>query len=919
MLSKQVPRRRWRKAVRWTVIILLVLAVFGIAGVVIAGELMIDETKLTEMSQTSTVYDKDGQEIASLYVENRKLIEDFSKVPDYVRAAFIATEDRRFYRHLGVDPIGIARAFVVNLRAGTTVEGGSTITQQLAKLTFLTHDRVFSRKIKEAIIAVNLERKFSKDEILEMYLNQIYFGHGAYGIETASQMFFGKSVTELTLGEAALLAGVPKAPSNYSPYTNLDKALERRKVVLKLMEEQQYITADERMMAEREEVRLKELPQRSGFAQAYLDYIIKEAERKYGFTEAELYRGGYKIYTYMERQAQEALEAVFADDAYFPPSVDDQKMESAMVILDHKTGGIVAMAGGREYVAKGINWATQRDRQPGSAFKPIAVYGPALEAGWEPYDTLPDKKMTYKEYGNWTPTNAGGRYRGQVTMMTALTHSINTSAAWLLNELGPETGYDFAVRLGIPLDENDRHNLAISLGGTTQGVSPLDMAQAYTAFANNGTLMRAIAIQKITTQDDRLIVESKPDGEPVMSVQSAYYMTRMLENVVKEGTGTNARMDRAVAGKTGTVALDPDLYPNISGNKDAWFVGYTPEWTAAVWMGYPKTDEKHYLRFSGGNYPAKLFKEVMSRGLKGRPITQFERPEGVAELVPPVRLTRITDLKAAYNPDTGVVELSWTPLEPQGYIGYRVYRRAEQISWTNSWWSPRNRRGPERNNGPGENGPWFENGTPTEDDGAGGQPDGPSGADKKGPGAANNGPQPQVTSQTETLLGETREGLYRDVGVESGYRYTYYIVPYNVRTGEEGPASNEAVVDLAGSGLLDDFLKHLEERWQDDDWFEGGMEGEHPDGTEPSEAEPGTDRPGDNPGRGDDDDKDGRDGDDEDDRRTEGRGPQRPGADKGNGGGEETPTDNGTGLDPVLEELLLNPGAGKGRGRGNSD
>ncbi len=783
-------------------VLTVLLAVFGIAGVVIAGELMIDETKLTEMSQTSTIYDSDGQEIASLYVENRKLIEDFDKVPDYVRYAFIATEDRRFYKHFGVDPIGIMRAMVVNLKAGRTVEGGSTITQQLAKLTYLTHERILSRKIKEAIIAVNLERKFSKDQILEMYLNQIYFGHGAYGVETAAQMYFGKSVTELTLGEAALLAGLPKAPNDYSPFNDLQKAMERRKVILKLMEEQQYITAEERQMAEREEIRLAERPKRNAFAQAYLDYLVKEAERKYGFTEAELYRGGYKIYTNLNRQAQEAIETIFSDDKYFPKSADDQKIESGMVIVDHRTGGIVAMAGGRDYVAKGLNWATQRERQPGSSFKPIAVYGPALEDGWEPYDFLIDQKITYKEYGNWTPTNPGGRYRGQVTMMTALTQSINASAAWLLNEIGVEKGYQFAVRLGIPMDEQDQHNLAISLGGVTQGVSPLDMAQAYTAFANNGKMMRAYAIQKITTQDDRLIVQAEPSGEPVMSAQNAYYMTRMLENVVQEGTGKNARMDRAVAGKTGTVALDPQVFNGIDGNKDAWFVGYTPELTAAVWMGYPKTDEKHYLTFSGGNYPAKLFKEVMQRALEGYPITQFERPEGVAELVPPVRLTQITDLQGQYNPEEQAIELSWTPLEPEGAVGYRVFRKAEPASWLGQWMNLQN------GNGQGTGNP--RNGAPQAGDLQG------QGTEVFQEQPSESPPALDVTPQGDTLLGESRDGYFRDEGVDSRYTYTYYVIPYNLKTGEEGPKSNEAVVEVVDAKKLRDYLKELEKRWKDE-------------------------------------------------------------------------------------------------------
>lgn len=637
-----------------------VVVAVGVAAVYALGNAWLDECQL-DAAEASVVYDIDGKEVARLYVQNREKV-SLDRIPDHLKNAVIATEDRRFYQHHGVDLWGVMRALYKDILAMEAVEGASTITQQLARNAFLSHEKTLLRKTKEAILAFAIERRYSKEEILEMYLNYIYFGNGAYGVQAASELYFGKDVSELTLDEAALLAGMPKAPNRYNPLKNPEAAKERRNLVLRLMEEQGYITPAERKAAEQRPIHVvKPKVEREPY-NAYLDYVIEEAETRYGITEEELLRGGYHIYTNLIPRMQRVVYEKFSDDALFRYAKrEPEPLQASMVILNAKTGGIAAIAGGREYVRKGLNRAVDIKRDPGSAIKPLVVYAPALEEGWSPYDVLPDRPM---RFGNYEPKNYDRQYRGEVTMYEAVRKSLNVPAVWLLKQLGVETGYRYGKAFGLPMPEpvNPDH-LSLALGSGV-GVSPLHMAQAYAALANGGVWTEAHAIRKITSRDEQLIVEAKPDTRRVVSPKTAYYMTEMLQEVVRSGTGKSASFGRPLAGKTGTTQK----------SRDAWFVGYTPTWVGAVWTGF---DKKVDVKITGGSTAAPIFKAVMREALRGTKWEDFKRPEGVKPIEPPVTLKPVSGLTGdiTVTPNLTVqITLRWTPLDDKR-VRYRVYER----------------------------------------------------------------------------------------------------------------------------------------------------------------------------------------------------------------------------------------------------
>lgn len=669
MNTKRKKKGSAKKSWKWFIgaaVLFFILSGVAYGGMVVAGEGLMDEKQL-KMVETSVIVDKDGDQAGKLFVENREYV-PYNEIPEKLAKTFIAVEDERFLDHGGIDFIGIGRALYYDIMAGDMVQGASTITQQLARNAFLSHEKTVLRKTKEALIAINMERKYSKEQILEMYLNQIYFGHGAYGIQAASQLYFGKDIADLQVQQMAMLAALPKAPNNYSPFNNLEKALERKNLVLKLMEKHKLITPEERKQAEEADLELLAGPAgKKEHMRTYIDYVIHEAEEKFGIPEDDLYRGGYTIHTALDQIAQRRTYEAFQNDALFPKGGAKRKVESGMVVLDARKGGITAMVGGREYVAKGLNRALIQ-RQPGSTFKPIAVYAPALESGWHPYDLLKDEQMSFGEY---KPNNYDGKYRGKVQMYEAVRMSYNVPAVWLLNEIGVDKGVSMAEKFGIHLTKQDR-NLSIALGGLTEGTSPLKMAQAYSAFSNDGVMFEAHAITKIVAKDGTVIASADPKAKEVISSQTAYYMTKMLEAVVQDGTGKNARMAWPVAGKTGTTQ-----HPGVKGaNKDAWFVGYTPYYVGAVWLGFDATDDQHYLQ-GGSGYAAGIFRDVMSKIHKGKPVTAFARPDGVEELQPPVKMTPISDLTARMVLDTRLkVHLTWTPNEDER-IKYRIYRFEE--------------------------------------------------------------------------------------------------------------------------------------------------------------------------------------------------------------------------------------------------
>ncbi|MGC5327317.1 PBP1A family penicillin-binding protein [Brevibacillus sp. SYSU BS000544] len=669
--KKGKAKNRWLMFVISFLVLLMFSVIGGYFALMYAGGQMIDMQKIADIKlEASELYDKNGTKIANLYVkENNRTYVKYTEIPQHVIDAFIAVEDRRFFDHNGIDMVRIGGAIIKDITHGELVEGGSTITQQLAKNVFLSNEQTFWRKTKEMSIAINLEQKYSKQEIMEMYLNKIYLGHGVFGVQNAAQLYFGKNdIKKVTLEEAAMLAAIIKAPSHYSPFLKPDKAKERRDTILRLMMEQGFITQEQKEAAQKQPIPTKKtkldgaIP--AGY-ESYVDYVVGEAEEKYDISEEMLYRGGWKIYTTFDPKVQDAMVTAFKNDKLFPKKGPKQIVEAGMVVMD-KTGGVAAIMGGRNYSHKGFSHAVGMTRQPGSAFKPLAVYAPAFEEkDYNANSTLPNNKQDFNGY---KPNNWNGKYSDSVSLKYAMEQSLNIPAVWLLNEIGIGKGIDYVNKFGIQLDKEDR-NLSIALGGLSKGTSPLKMAQAYTAFANGGVMSEAHAITKITDDRDNTVGTAQLKQTTVISAKTAWDIHNLLVAVVKNGTGKAAQMDRPVAGKTGTTQSQ---HGSSKANLDAWFVGYTPEYVGAVWMGFDKEDKQH-LMYDGSSKTAKLFREVLNKGLKGMKVTSFQPPAGIEEKKQEEEKPITLDAVLAMENSEPKVVLSWSGAEGQD-LTYDVYR-----------------------------------------------------------------------------------------------------------------------------------------------------------------------------------------------------------------------------------------------------
>lgn len=609
-------QRFWEAIVRFwkrrhlTQILLLILLVFILLSILwfafIASRANVQTLK-DGLSQATTIYDRNGDE-ASKLATNRTGGVSIKDMPEHVPNAVIAIEDERFYEHNGFDIKGIARAFFGNLLAGGITGGGSTLTQQLTKNALLSSERTYKRKVEELFLAVELEKEYEKDEIIEMYLNQVYFGSGAFGINNASKKYFAKNIQDVTISEAALLAGLLKAPSALDPYNNYDAAIKRRNVVLAKMNELGMISDSEFKKAKDEKIVLEDgggsLADRK--YPSYVDAVLDEATSKYGLTQDEIMTRGYRIYTELDQDIQAGLENVYQQDRLFPDRSRDVLVQSGSVLLNPDNGGVRALVGGRgEKVFRGFNRATHLRAQPGSTMKPLAVYTPALEEGYEYDSMLVDEKMAFK---NYSPKNFSDTYQGEVPMYEAVEKSINIPAVWLLNEVGLNKGIDAVRRFGIKVEKEDQ-NLALALGGMHNGVSPLQMAEAYSVFPNGGKKHDAHLITKIVGPTGKMIAEHDGSTTRVTSKSVANEMTSMLLNVVETGTGKGTNIEGVeIAGKTGSTQLP---YSDINGTKDQWFVGYTPNIVGAVWLGYDKTDRDHYLSSSSSKDVVPLFRAIM--------------------------------------------------------------------------------------------------------------------------------------------------------------------------------------------------------------------------------------------------------------------------------------------------------------------
>lgn len=645
-------RKRKKRKIKLSRVIILSLIFFLIIGFGSALGLLLGIVKnLPEWKgddlateSTSFIYDANGDLVVKLHkAENRTPVE-LSAMPSYLIEAFIATEDVRFYQHFGVDPKRIIGAFIADIRNRNFSEGASTLTMQLVRNAILEdQEKKIERKIKEALLAIQVERQYTKEEILYFYLNEIYFGHGAHGVQAAAQIYFGKDVGKLTLGESAMLAGVVRNPRIYSPFLNPENALKIRNVVLNNMVRYDKISQAEADEAKEETLQLADYEKNNVYAYPWFtDYVIDQAEDlldEAGLESSMLYTGGYRIYSTLDPKIQKAAEEAYDTESFFPESTTSDPIQSAMAVMDPKTGEVKALIGGREHETKrGLNRATDIKRQPGSSIKPIAVYGPALEQGFSPSSIVDDVPTTFGSASNpYKPTNYDGTYRGLITMREAVQYSVNVPAVKFLSIIGVNEGYSFAKKLGLPLDDKNDKNLSLALGGLTRGVSPLDMTAAYCAFDNQGVFIEPYVITKIVDQKGNTVVDVTPQKTIAMKEQTAYLMTDMLKTVVDAGTGTRAKLNRPVAGKTGTTQLpDKAIFNSVRGssNKDAWFAGYTPELVGVVWMGYDEDVDKdgkpNYLKqVYGGQYPAKIWKFVMEKSLQGVPVTAFTKPPGI--------------------------------------------------------------------------------------------------------------------------------------------------------------------------------------------------------------------------------------------------------------------------------------------------
>jgi penicillin-binding protein 1A len=601
---------------------------------------------------STKIYDKDNNLIAELFTEKRALT-PISNIPANLQNAFISIEDNDFFKHWGISTKGIIRAFLKMLLKGRVVEGGSTITQQLAKTIFLTRDKTLTRKIKEVLLTIQLEKQYSKDEILQFYINQIYFGSGAYGVQAAAEIYFNKDVQALNLAECATLAAIPKSPNYYNPFKNVEASLTRRNLVLLRMRELGYITKKQEKEALKIFLPVKGNTLEDKKSHYFIEFLRITLEPKYGTNI--LLKGGLSIYTTLDTQTQKAAEkaleeslAKFDEDklkTFEKNKKEPVKVQGALIALDPENGAIRAMIGGRNFNESQFNRVTQAKRQAGSAFKPF-VYLTAIEEGFTPSTILDDKPMifVYKENAwdlvsrdttaletiaetvpendlidtskIWTPTNYGKKYRGHVTLKTALALSINTSAVELIMKITPTKVIQTARNLGITTPLPNSFSLALGTGD----VILQEMVSAFATFASGGVKTTPYVITKITDKDGKILEESLPEQKEVLSSQVCFIITNMLKAVVEKGSGWHAKkLGRPCAGKTGTT----------NDSSDAWFIGYTPQLVAGVWVGYDDRSISLGDRVTGGGIACPIWTRFMKDALHGKAIMDFTQPENI--------------------------------------------------------------------------------------------------------------------------------------------------------------------------------------------------------------------------------------------------------------------------------------------------
>jgi len=588
------------------VILIFAFLLAGIAsGIIYLNSLPpISQLKNYQPTLVSQVVASDGSVIKTFgaYKYEKSSI---NEIPDNLKKAIIATEDKNFYTHKGFDPLALVRSTLSNLRAGHVVQGASTITQQLARILFLSSEKTFDRKLKELIIAYRLEKTLPKDEILEMYLNNVYLGEGAYGVAAASKIYFNKTPGELTLPEAALVAGLPQAPSIYSPYQNMKAAKNRRAQVLDRMVKMHYITEEVAQQAKEASIKLNKTnrPYSLNKAPYFMQYVMNELKDRAGLTEQEVIQGGYKVYTTLNMKDQIAAQNKVTN-GLARWGLTKSYQQAALISLDAQTGKILAYVGGKDYGLSQYDRVTQAIRQPGSSFK-MFVYATAMEKGLTPSSLIEDTPVSI---GNWHPHNYGHKYRGKIPLYKALAISSNVAAVKLIMQVGVEDTISMARRLGLTTYIADDPTIALG----SSGVRLIEMTSAYGALANGGVKVDPYAVERVEDSNGRVIYQVNTNNpRTVLDNRTVAYMVEMLRAVVQIGTGRAANIGRPAAGKTGTT----DSY------RDAWFIGFTPEIVTGVWVGNDNNTPTKKL--TGGSIPTAIWADYMRVALANKPSAEF--------------------------------------------------------------------------------------------------------------------------------------------------------------------------------------------------------------------------------------------------------------------------------------------------------
>lgn len=620
-------KKYWKRfqITRWLVLLVLIM-ILVLSSYWTYKAKTADVSDLESSLQTkTTILDKDGDNAGQLYASKGTYVK-YNKISKNIQNAVISTEDRTFWTNPGFSIKGYARAALGYLIHHGITGGGSTLTEQLAKNSLLTQKQTLARKGEELFLSIEINRIYSKKQILTMYLNNAYFGNGVWGVQDASEKYFGEDASDLNPAQAAVLAGILKAPNTYNPIDSMSNAKSRRNLVLDLMVENKKLTASQASYYKNTAINLDDNYQvASSYKYPYFfDAVIDEAVNKYGLKEDDILNKGYKIYTTLDQNIQSSMQNTFDNSYLFPANASDgTKIQGASVAVDPKTGGVLGVIGGRgDHTFRGFNRATQmKERQPGSTIKPLAVYTPAIENGYSYDSELPDEITSFGK-NKYTPTNADGLYQKTIPMYKALTQSENVPAVALLDKIGVKKGVNSVENFGINVHKSDQ-NLALALGGMKYGVSPMQMARAYTAFANQGKLASTHFITKIVDSTGTVIVNNTDtSNKQIISKNTAKEMTSMMLGVYNSGTGKNAKPSGyQIAGKTGSTEV-PESW-GYAGTKDQWMIGYTPDVVASSWIGFDNPDSTHFIPSTSEDGMAKLFKSEMSGILPDTKGTSF--------------------------------------------------------------------------------------------------------------------------------------------------------------------------------------------------------------------------------------------------------------------------------------------------------